>query len=491
MSDVEPGDGDLERDLAEQWQRVQKRGSYSAALSAPSTRSRSAHFRIPEVPASSKVPGGGTIHTVVGKTVTRHLTDLCAQLDDFAVGPSCSGGDRRRARRPCPPEVQSRLDDVADQLACCGELNGLARIGVTEQRERLPLVWIGSLGPGDGAERVIAAFDLVCTYDDPLAGLVMAGPAPDPRHLAAARYRDELKLFGLRFIPTRRRQSVLPSAISVPRGRGLTIASSTSSLAYGPQAEAPRAHAARSRAHGSEWARGRGRHVVRGQLPRVGQRLAAGTPPRTASRCIGCRSSARATSSGSRRSRCALTGRLVAPSQHAWLDEQGPRLDGLADVLRDRAKSADVAVVLPYLYLPAFTAITTLAGRVPIVVPPVCARRAASASRCTSGSSASPTRSASSPRKRPRSCGAGSHRPTVSGHGHRSRRRHPTRRRRIDGVGERPYLVCVGRIDPGKGTLELVEWFGRYKARIPGRCLVLVGDRERGRAIPTCSSRAS
>jgi hypothetical protein len=63
-----------------------------------------------------------------------------------------------------------------------------------------PLVWIGSFARGRGAERVIAAFDLLCTYDEPGAELVMAGPAPDVRHLAALmRYRDELKLFGLRF----------------------------------------------------------------------------------------------------------------------------------------------------------------------------------------------------------------------------------------------------------------------------------------------------
>jgi hypothetical protein len=47
---------------------------------------------------------------------------------------------------------------------------------------------------------VLAAFDLVCTYDDPTAELVMAGPAPDRRQLAALmRYRDELKLFNVRF----------------------------------------------------------------------------------------------------------------------------------------------------------------------------------------------------------------------------------------------------------------------------------------------------
>jgi hypothetical protein len=73
---------------------------------------------------------------------------------------------------------------------------------VTAPLESGPLVWIGSLGPDGGAERVIAAFDLVCTYDDPAAELVMAGPAPDRTHLARLiRFRDELKLLGLTFHP--------------------------------------------------------------------------------------------------------------------------------------------------------------------------------------------------------------------------------------------------------------------------------------------------
>ena len=121
-------DDDLERTLAEQWERVQQRGSYTAALSAPiAAVAVTGHFRVPDVPGSSKVPGGGAVHALVGKTVTRHLTDLCAQLDEFA----------RSVHRalvaivdalddPAPPEVQTRLDDVADQLAMLQrELNAI------------------------------------------------------------------------------------------------------------------------------------------------------------------------------------------------------------------------------------------------------------------------------------------------------------------------------------------------------------------------------
>ena len=68
----------------------------------------------------------------------------------------------------------------------------------------------------------------------------------------------------------------------------------------------------------------------------------------------------------------ALTGRHLAPVhvQHAWLAEQGPRLGGLREWLGHHARAFDVAVVLPYLYLPAFEAITTLAGRTPLVFHP-------------------------------------------------------------------------------------------------------------------------
>ena len=124
--------GDLERTLADQWERVQRRGSYSAALSAPlEAVAANGHFRIPDVPSTSKIPGGGTIHSVVGKTVTRHLTDLCAQLDEFARSVhNALVAIVDALDDPAPPEVQGRLDDVADQLAALQrELNAMREPG--------------------------------------------------------------------------------------------------------------------------------------------------------------------------------------------------------------------------------------------------------------------------------------------------------------------------------------------------------------------------
>lgn len=45
------------------------------------------------------------------------------------------------------------------------------------------------------------------------------------------------------------------------------------------------------------------------------------------------------------------------------------------------------------------------------------------------------------------------------------------------GLGDRPYLVAVGRVDPGKGSRELFEFFVGYKERHPGDlALVYIGE---------------
>jgi glycosyltransferase involved in cell wall biosynthesis len=44
-------------------------------------------------------------------------------------------------------------------------------------------------------------------------------------------------------------------------------------------------------------------------------------------------------------------------------------------------------------------------------------------------------------------------------------------------LGQRPYLLYVGRLDPGKGSDELADYFTTYKARHPGDlALVVVGE---------------
>lgn len=44
-------------------------------------------------------------------------------------------------------------------------------------------------------------------------------------------------------------------------------------------------------------------------------------------------------------------------------------------------------------------------------------------------------------------------------------------------IGQRPYVIYVGRVDPGKGSVELFDYFREYKRRNPSDlALVVVGD---------------
>jgi glycosyltransferase involved in cell wall biosynthesis len=53
----------------------------------------------------------------------------------------------------------------------------------------------------------------------------------------------------------------------------------------------------------------------------------------------------------------------------------------------------------------------------------------------------------------------------------------PVAARAALGLGDRPYLLCVGRVDDGKGATILASSFARYKARHPGPlALVFAGQ---------------
>jgi glycosyltransferase involved in cell wall biosynthesis len=53
----------------------------------------------------------------------------------------------------------------------------------------------------------------------------------------------------------------------------------------------------------------------------------------------------------------------------------------------------------------------------------------------------------------------------------------PATFRRRFGIGDRPYLLYLGRIDPSKGSMEAYRFFEAYKQRNPGPlALVLVGE---------------
>ena len=418
-------DDELERTLAEQWERVQHRGSYSAALSAPlDAVASTGHFHIPDVPASSKVPGGGAVHSLVGKTVTRHLTDLCAQLDEFAaLGASRARGGRRRARRPRPARGAGsarRRRRSAGVVAARAERAPRCRMSE-------PLVWIGSFAGDGGAERVRRRVRPRVHLRRPhcRAGDGGTGARSSPsRGSGALPGRAQA---AQRQVP---RRSVACGAPRVARPRagvavGLTMRVLYVVPRYGPLAAGGAEGACRSFATRMA-ARGHSVEVVTSCATSYldwANVLPSGHGDRgRRPRCIVCRPSSLATSSASPRSRCGPS--RGATSRRPTCSTRGSLSRGLGS-----AGFASCCVSTPerstsqWCSRTCTSPLSRRSRRSPVARRSCSTRAPTTSPRCgfrsTSGSFGSATRSASSPKRRPSSCGAGSDLNPVGRHRHR------------------------------------------------------------------------
>jgi glycosyltransferase involved in cell wall biosynthesis len=168
--------------------------------------------------------------------------------------------------------------------------------------------------------------------------------------------------------------------------------------------------------------------------------------------------------------------------QREWMRRQGPLLPDLAPWLWQRAGEFDVAVFFTYLYFTTWAGLPAAAAHVPTVLHPT-------------AHDEPPLRlSLFDPIFRYPSAFAFSlEEESVLVH-----RRSPTQRlERVIGIGtdldvtgdpaalrqalprlgDRPYILFVGRVDPAKGTSELLDFFAAYKRRNPGPlALVLLGE---------------
>lgn len=164
-----------------------------------------------------------------------------------------------------------------------------------------------------------------------------------------------------------------------------------------------------------------------------------------------------------------------------WAKSIGPRLDGLDEWLSANATRFDVVVFSGYLYSPSTQGLPVVAGLVPTVLQPVAHDEmtlrlpviremfdhAAGINFLTEEE-----RQLVDLRFRPpgliRVFGAGVEPlPTDLDPGVRER----------FGIGDAPYVVCVGRIDPAKGMHELAANFRAFRERRSGPLkLVLVGS---------------
>lgn len=167
--------------------------------------------------------------------------------------------------------------------------------------------------------------------------------------------------------------------------------------------------------------------------------------------------------------------------QREWMRLQGPDVPGLRPFLRQHGARFDVVVFFTYLYATTYDGLASTPLPTPTLLHPTAHDEPTLHLSLFDVVFREPTAFAFSTeeeealvRRRFRARQPG----TVIGVGvdldaHGDARAFRERY----GLGDRPYLLFVGRIDPGKGSVELVEHFLAYKRRHPGPlALVIVGE---------------
>ena len=183
------------------------------------------------------------------------------------------------------------------------------------------------------------------------------------------------------------------------------------------------------------------------------------------------------------------SGTLVSPAeQQAWRQLQGPELPGLVPWLAEQASRFDVVVHFSYLYTPTWAGLPVTSALVPTILHATAHDEPAFWLPVFDDLFTLPTgyiwfteeeRGLLARRGAPRRgavIGIGTDLDSF-GDGARFRSQFH--------LGDRPYLVFVGRVEAGKGSEELVQFFEAYKNRNPGPLtLVLVGPAEDRRTHP-------
>ena len=167
-----------------------------------------------------------------------------------------------------------------------------------------------------------------------------------------------------------------------------------------------------------------------------------------------------------------------------WVLAQGPLLVDLIPWLRERASTFDAVIFFTYLYFPTWAGLPAAATRAPTVLhatahdePPFWLPTFDAMFRCPDTYAWSTEEERQLLGRR----GAGGIPGAVIGVGAQDTTAgaDPAAFRDRFGLGDRPYLLCLGRITEGKGTLDLAAWFDAYKERFPGPlALVLAGEAE-------------
>jgi glycosyltransferase involved in cell wall biosynthesis len=170
----------------------------------------------------------------------------------------------------------------------------------------------------------------------------------------------------------------------------------------------------------------------------------------------------------------------VAPHlQHEWIRQQGPYLPQMSSWLAERSPGFDVNIFFTYLYFTTLSGLEHAAH--PRILHPTAHDEPMLSLRVfdrvfelPDGFAFGTEEEAALVRRR-----FGVSRPSqVTGIGiELDTPGDAAAFRSTHGLGERPYVAYVGRLDPNKGAVELFEYFTAYKRRRPGPlALVMIGQ---------------
>jgi Glycosyltransferase len=159
---------------------------------------------------------------------------------------------------------------------------------------------------------------------------------------------------------------------------------------------------------------------------------------------------------------------LTLAEQHAWLDLQGPTSPELVDAAA--STDADVLSIHPYLYWPDVAAHAV--ARVPVVFHPYAhdeaPLRLGVFAPLFEKSAGLVFQVAAERRLCERRFAIAARRALTLGLGVVAAPGSAPDARDAVGLGDRPYLLCLGRVDDGKGVRLLFDWFTAYKEQRPG-----------------------
>jgi glycosyltransferase involved in cell wall biosynthesis len=169
------------------------------------------------------------------------------------------------------------------------------------------------------------------------------------------------------------------------------------------------------------------------------------------------------------------------PVQEEWMRMQGPYSLALRSWLDQNAHRYDCVICFTYLYWTTWAALDALAGKVPTVLHPTVHDEPPLRLSIFDTVFHAPDAFALSAPEEVELIARRFHFDPpgeVVGIGVEVGEADGARFRQRFGLGDAPYLLYVGRIDEGKGALQLVDYFIAYKNRHPsdGLRLVLVGD---------------